>query len=111
MVRNAARRHIITLQNPASSTAQTTDDYGGISKTYETAYSHVHAAVTPVNGREFLFGKQVKSESTLFFDIRWITGIDTDSRIVYEGQTYNVVDTTDVEQKRKTLIIEAKVNV
>jgi len=108
MVRIAARRHIISLQQP--STTQSRDDYGGLSKSYSTAHSHVHAAVTPVNGREFLFGKQVKSESVFFFDIRWITGIDTDTRIVYESKTYNVVDVTDVEQKRKSLVLEAKVS-
>ena len=109
-MRIAERRHIVSLLNPVSSTAQSTDVYGGITSTYSTAYSHVHAAVFEMNGREFLFGKQVKSEETYRFNIRYLANVDTGTRVVYNGQTFNVTSVIDVDQKRRILDLITTVN-
>ena len=78
-------RHQVVIQTPA----EDNDSYGQAIKTWGT-FATVHAAVEPLNGREFLAAAQINAETTTKITIRYLSGITQKMRISYDNRLFNI---------------------
>ena len=93
------RRIIIEQKNEVADTT-----YGGSTWTWET-YKTLWAAVKPYSrGIEYFDGGAVRSEKTIVFQVRYITGITTKMRILHSGVYYNIRATQEPATMRKTVL-------
>jgi len=70
----------------------------------------VWAAVEPMSIRwkEFLQAAAINAERYTLFRIRYRPGITPDMRVVYAGQTYDIVHVVDIAGRHRELHIIAK---
>jgi SPP1 family predicted phage head-tail adaptor len=94
---------IITIQSRAS----TTDAFGGTIYTWST-FATVWAKVSPLKGREMIAAQAAQSEVTTRIKTRWISGVTTGMRIVYDGQNFDIISAIDPNEAHEELQIMAK---
>lgn len=63
--------------------------YGEPLPTY-TLFATVYAEVGPLSGREYFDADQQIAEDFTEFKIRWMSGINAQCRVVFNGETYDV---------------------
>lgn len=88
-------RHIVTIQ--ALPDDPVTNDAGQLVSDWTDFATNVWAAVEPLIGRELFTAQQVNSEVTSQIRMRYIAGMDTRKRVVFEGVHYNVLSVIDPE--------------
>jgi SPP1 family predicted phage head-tail adaptor len=79
-------RHRITIQQPVI----TRDGTGESLETWG-AFAVVWAAVEPLRGREMFAAQEMHSEITTRIRLRYLAGIDTTMRVLFEGRTFLIV--------------------
>jgi SPP1 family predicted phage head-tail adaptor len=99
-LRTGRLRHKIIIQYRTA----TTDGYGGPVQVW-TDYATVTAGVDSLSGREFLAAQAAQSEASVRFNMRYVTGVDAEMRIVYNGKLHNILNITDPEERHRELII------
>lgn len=82
------------------------DSYGEAIDTWGIVES-CRAAVKYMNGKEPFQGDQFNAQRTVQFTIRYRTGIDETCRIVWEGDTYDIVYINQVGRRQWLQIVAA----
>lgn len=73
----------------------------------------LHARVNKTTGSEFVEGGAIQSQATKTFELRYFAGLeDVDYnrglyRIIYRGQTFNIVDYDDYMESHQVVKIKA----
>ena len=70
-------------------------------------YKVVWASVSNLSGREYYQAAAIKAEKTIKFLIRYIEGIETSMRILFDNKQYNIVFIDNLKYKNQ--YIELKV--
>ena len=72
-------------------------------------YATVWAAVYPIKGRELIAAQAVQSQLTTTFEIRYLAGVTSEMRIVYEGKNYELgAPPIDPQEKHEKLQLMTK---
>jgi len=96
-------RHRITFQkfvttvNPNGFEVQTWEDI-----------TIVWAKASNLHGREFYAAAAVQAENTVEFTVRYLTGIDTSMRILFNGKQYNITAIDNIKYKNRYVEIKAQ---
>jgi SPP1 family predicted phage head-tail adaptor len=85
-MRAGTLRHRITIQ----SRGETRDADGGSAAAWTNFATSVPAEVLPLTGREFLAAGVMQDEVTDTITIRYMTGMLSSMRIVFDGWNYNI---------------------
>lgn len=97
------RNHIVTIQAKTPATGE----YGGTTYTWAT-FATVWAAIMPLRGRDLVAAQAAQNETTVRFNIRWISGLTESMRIVYNGKNYDITALIDIDEKHVEYDIMAK---
>lgn len=90
-------------------TIQTIDE---VTETWTDLWS-LHARVNKTTGSEFVEGGAIQSQATKTFELRYFTGLENVDynrglyRIIYRGQTFNIVDYDDYMESHQVVKIKA----
>ncbi len=95
-------RHRITFQKLTTSV----NENGFEVETWED-FKTVWAAVSNLHGREYYAAAAVQAENTVKFTIRYLTGLDTTMRIVFQGKQYNITAIDNIKYQNRYLEIKA----
>ena len=95
-------RHRITFQKLTTSV----NENGFELETWED-FKTVWAAVSNLHGREYFAAAAVQAENTVKFTIRYLTGLDTTMRIVFQGKQYNITAIDNIKYQNRYLEIKA----
>lgn len=95
-------RHRITFQKLTTSV----NENGFEVETWED-FKTVWAAVSNLHGREYFATAAVQAENTVKFTIRYLTGLDTTMRIVFQGKQYNITAIDNIKYQNRYLEIKA----
>jgi SPP1 family predicted phage head-tail adaptor len=98
MMEAGSLRHRVTIQ----SKSVTRDTYGGEVITWATVAT-VWAAVEPLNGREWLEGRQAAAEVTTRIRIRYRSGVLPEMQVVYGSHAYDILAVIQPEEKRQEI--------
>ena len=96
-------RHRITFQKLTTSV----NENGFEVETWED-FKTVWAAVSNLHGREYFAAAAVQAENTVKFTIRYLTGLDTTMRIVFQGKQYNITAIDNIKYQNRYLEIKAQ---
>jgi len=95
-------RHQIDIVRPSG--AQ--DDTGGPVGSTTVVYAGVWATIEAVSGTEQLAASQFVSRVTHQVVIRYLDGIDTSMRVVFEGRTFRIQAVLNPDERTKSLVLE-----
>lgn len=101
IVRAGQLRKRITIQNTTASQ----DAYGAEAITWENFAVHRAAEVTPLSGREFFDAQQTQGSIEVRFKIRYIKGITSKMRILYNGEGYDIQSVINLNERNRELQI------
>ncbi len=91
----------ITLQDRAITPPTTTVDF---SETF-TENAVVWAMMNTVRGKTAFDGAGVEKDISHEFTIRWLTGVDSETWILFENERYDIIDTEDLEERHEWLVL------
>lgn len=98
-------RHKITVEQPT----ETIDSNGVVTQTWATYYT-CRAAIIPINGREYYEAKQVASDVTTRFRIRYCAmaaAMTNKMRLKYGSDYYDIESIIDPQMKHEEIILMA----
>lgn len=95
-MRSGQLRHRVTIQQKAP----TRDTYGGEVEAW-TAVATVWASVEPLQGREFLEGRQIQAEVSTRIRIRRRAGVVPHMRVVWGAHTYDIQAVIEPDSNRR----------
>lgn len=95
-------RHRITLQQLTTSV----NDNGFEVETWED-FKTVWAAVSNLHGREYYAAAAVQAENTVKFTIRYLEGLNTTMRILFQGRQYNITALDNIKYRNRYIEIKA----
>jgi SPP1 family predicted phage head-tail adaptor len=78
---------------------------GDVTLTWANLYVDVPAAFLPAKGREIVVGDGLRHELPAKFVIRWLPGVTTAQRVLWDGQTWLVEDVMPDPTGRKQLTL------
>ncbi len=93
-------RHRVTIQQKSV----TQNGYGEEVITWQDVAT-VWAAIEPLQGREYLEGKQVQAEVTTRIRIRYRSGIQPEMRVTWGSHAYDVQAVIEPESRKKELVL------
>nr|DAL96910.1 MAG TPA: Putative head tail adaptor [Caudoviricetes sp.] len=93
----------ITLQKCIT----TTNESGFEVETWED-YKTIWAAVSNLHGREYFAAAAVQAENTVKFTIRYLQGLDTTMRILFQGKQYNITSIDNIKYQNRYIEIKAQ---
>jgi len=85
IVRSGQMRRKIRIEE----LTETRTSSGAITESWST-YKTVRAEVLPVSGREYFSAQTVNAQNTVKFNTRYMIGITTKMRIIYDGRTFDI---------------------
>lgn len=91
-------KHSVTIQERT----ETTNSTGEVEWTWGT-YVIARAAVEPLRGQEYFAAKQVQASTQVRIRIRYMTGITTKMRVVFEGRYFAIEGIIDPEMRHREL--------
>ncbi len=74
------------------------DEFGGLTTVW-LPFVTVWARVAPVTGKETFLSDQVTASADTLFRIRYLIGLDTKMRIVYDGKNYNIKNIIEIGRR------------
>ncbi|WP_296969169.1 phage head closure protein [Tepidanaerobacter sp. EBM-38] len=92
----------ITLQRPII----TINERGFEEETWEDVKT-VWAKVTNLHGREYYAAAAVQAENTVKFTIRYLEGVDTTMRILFQGKHYDITAIDNIKYQNRYMEIKA----
>jgi SPP1 family predicted phage head-tail adaptor len=95
-------RHRITLQR-----LTTTTNENGFEIEEWTDVKTVWASITNLHGREYYEAAAVQAEQTVKFTIRYLSGVDTSMRILFQGKQYNITSIDNIKYQNRFIEIRA----
>ena len=96
-------RHQIVIQQ----TTTTKGAAGGKIETTST-FATVRASKAHQSSREFFTAQKRNSETTDLFIIRYLSGVTTKMRVVFDGHTYDIIGAPDPDGRRRETHIMCK---
>lgn len=63
----------------------------------------VWAYVKAMSGRELISAKQIHAQATHRVDLRFLEGLDSTDRFVFEGRTFNFLFVDDMEEAGRNM--------
>lgn len=70
-------------------------------------YKTIWASVSNLSGREYYEVAAVQAEKTVKFTIRYLTGLTTDMRILFQDKQYNITSIDNMKYENKYIEIKA----
>lgn len=70
-------------------------------------YKTIWASISNLFGREFYAASSVNAENTVKFTIRYIDGIDTTMRILFNNRPYNIIFIDNIKYSNTYIEIKA----
>ena len=98
-MRAGTLRHWVVVEKP---TAGAANAYGETADTW-TQFARVRAAIIPQNSREFQQTQQVRGEMTHLLEIRKLTGITNQMRVVFENRNLNIDGVIEVDERGREM--------
>lgn len=102
-------RHRISIEEPSSSKDSEGNDiitWSPIALSSSTDAASLPARVRPLSSRELLGLDVKRAETRVAFEIRWVPGVTSSCRIVWQGRAYEIDDPiADYTAKRHLTII------
>lgn len=95
----------ITIEQPTESI----DSNGMVTQTWATYYQPM-AKISPALGREYYEAKQLTSDQSIKFNIRYsnkAAGITTKMRIVYNSNYYDISSTINSYEQNREIVLMA----
>jgi len=71
-------------------------------------FKTVWAKVSNLHGREYFEAAAVQAENTVKFTIRYLEGIDTSMKILFQGRYYNITSIDNIKYKNRFIEIKAQ---
>lgn len=71
-------------------------------------YKTVWSEVSNLRGREYFAAAQVQAENTVVFTLRYLSGIDTKMRILFQGRYYNITSIDNIKYQKKYMEIKTR---
>jgi SPP1 family predicted phage head-tail adaptor len=93
-------RHRIAIQKKTVS-----PDTEGIPMETWNDFAVMWSAVNPLSGKEFWEAQAVNQANIVRFRIRYISGIHSSMRIVYNNRIFQILSIIDVEERHQELQI------
>lgn len=84
-----------------------TIDVNGFTLEAATELATVWAAVSNLHGKEYFAAKAVQAENTVKFTIRYLPGVHSGMRILFQDRMFNITDIDDIKYRKKYLEIKA----
>jgi head-tail adaptor len=81
------------------------DAAGDVTLQWTAIFVDVPAAFLPAKGREIVVGAGLRHELPAKFVIRWLPGVKTSQRVVWDGQTWLIEDVMPDPTGRKELVL------
>lgn len=91
-------RHTVTIQSPT----ETKNSTGEVETTWGT-FASVRAAVEPLRGQEYFAAKQVQASTNVRIRVRYMTGITTKMRVLFESRYFAIEGIIDPEMRHREL--------
>ncbi len=70
-------------------------------------YKTVWAAASNLHGREYYAAATVQAENTVKFTIRYLEGLDTTMRVLFQGRQYNITSIDNIKYQNRYMEIKA----
>lgn len=96
-------KHKITFQNKTKQKNSFNEEL----EVYEDV-STVRASIETFSSKETFFTNKITEVANVKFRVRYLSEISTDTIILYNNKTYDIVEIIDPYERRKELIIAAK---
>lgn len=96
-------RHKITIEQKTH--AQ--NDYGEEKDDWEKVLD-IYAGIYPISGREFFTAETVSSEVTHKINIRYVPGIKTDMRVVFNKRIFHIQSVINFQERNIQLQLMCK---
>ena len=74
-------------------------------------WAQVWASVEPLRGQEFIAAQAAQSSTTVRVRMRYLPGITTEMRLVFEGRFYNIQAVIETESRRREIQLMCEVGV
>jgi len=99
-----ALRHKIRIE----SGKDVQDSTGNITRTWST-FATVRASIEPLSGKEFFRAHSINEQFTVRVRLRYLSGLDTDKRIVdtVTSEIYNILAIVNVDRRNREIEIMA----
>ena len=97
------RNKVVVIQNKTG----TIDDYGGTVYTW-TTFATVWAFVRPLRGRDLVAAQAAQNVTEVVFNIRYVAGLLSSMRIVYDGKNYDITALINIEEANREIDIMVK---
>ena len=97
-------KHLITIQRETV----TQDATGNVITAWADLAKDIRAYVEPQQGSEFFAGKERHADVTVKIVMRFLAGITTKDRIIFDGLTYDILSVLDRNGKGADLVIMAR---
>lgn len=91
----------ITLQDRTITPPTTSVDF---SETF-TENAVVWSMVNTVRGKTAFDEAEVERDITHEFTIRFLTGVDSETWILHEGERYDIIDSEDLEERHEWMVL------
>ena len=102
-MKTGSLRHRITIQKSLSSR----DSFGADVPDWEDVAT-VWASVEPLSGREFFAAKQINAEISTKITLRYLTGVQSEMRIVFKDRVFNIITVINSEERNISLVLMCK---
>ena len=98
-------RHQVILRRDATSTSNT---FNETVKTGNDDLGTVWASINSLQGREFENSSITVSELTHIIMIRFIDGLTTNHRVIFDSRIFEIVSIKNIEEREALLRLECK---
>lgn len=100
----------MNLQITFQENAPVKDSFGQEVESWQNVsdLTDIWASMRTSGGGEFYAAQKVNAETTALFKVRYLTGIDTEMRILYNGKTYQILNVNDVNEQHEFISISCK---
>lgn len=68
-----------------------------------TTHATVWAEAVPISGREYVALRAAQSDISIRFRLRYLPGVSTAMRVLWNGQTYDIVEAINVNARNTEL--------
>lgn len=103
MIKSGKMNKRISIEEPASG-SPAKNGFGERNIVWEE-FAEVWAEIIPLVGREYWAQQQVQSEVTVKIRIRYLAGVLTTMRVVYDERILTIKSVIDVNERHKEIVL------
>ena len=93
-------RHKVVIEQPTEAQAIS----GATTKTWST-FGTTRASINPLSGVEGMAAKERQATVTHEIKIRWLPGITTMMRVIYDSRFFYIKSTLDKDERRREMTL------